>query len=264
METGLKSFDRVADHYDATRAIPHDALAAVTAGIVRTLHEVTPMPSVLEVGIGTGRIAVPLAAAGVRMVGVDIAPAMLARLRAKHAELPVAMASALALPFRARAVDAVLFVHLLHLISDPSDALRAARGVVRHDGLLLYGRTDHGESARRRVIAGVRDVVRELTGMDLGGQWNAKADRAFADIARDLGAPVVETVLARWTEQTNGRQLIDALRRRLFSSTWAIPDAVMPELIDRLTPRLEQMLGGLDRSVDNEASFTLVAARLPG
>ena len=264
MEAGLKSFDRVADHYDATRAIPHDALTAVTAGIVRTLHEVTPTPSVLEVGIGTGRIAVPLAAAGIRMTGVDIAPAMLARLRAKHAELPVAIASALALPFRRRAVDAVLFVHLLHLIPDARQAMRAAHAVVRPDGLLLYGRTDHSDSPRRRTIAGLREIVRELSDLDLSGEWNVKADRAFAETASDLGAPVVETVLARWMEQTTGRQLIDALRRRLFSSTWAIPDEVMPELLQRLTPRIEAMLGGLDRSVESEANFTLVSARLPG
>jgi ubiquinone/menaquinone biosynthesis C-methylase UbiE len=264
MQTAMKSFDRVADHYDATRAIPHDALAAVTAGIVRALHGVTPTPSVLEIGVGTGRIAVPLAAAGIRIVGIDIAPAMLARLRAKHAELPVSIASALALPFRERAVDAVLFVHLLHLIPDARQALRAAHEVVRPDGLLLYGRTDHSESPRRRAIVGLREIVRELIGLDLSGAWNVKADGAFAEIARDLGARVEETVLARWMEQTTGRQLIDALRRRLFSSTWAIPDEVMPELLERLTPRVEEMLGGLDRSVENEANFTLVSARLPG
>jgi SAM-dependent methyltransferase len=38
---------------------------------------------VLELAIGTGRIALPLAARGVRVDGVDISPAMVARLRAK-------------------------------------------------------------------------------------------------------------------------------------------------------------------------------------
>jgi len=263
MAAGVKSFDRVADHYDATRAIPQDALAAVTDGIVRTLRQVAGTPAVLEVGIGTGRIAVPLAVAGVRMVGVDVAPAMLAQLRAKRAELPVAMASALALPFPARTFDAVLFVHLLHLLPDAGEGLRAARGVVRPDGLLLYGRTDHSESARREVFARVREIVRELIGVDLGGEWHAKADRAFTDTARDLGVPVVQTVLARWTEQATGRQLIEAFERRLYSSIWAIPDAVMPDLLARLTPRVEQMLGGLDRPLENDATFTLVSARLP-
>jgi len=37
----------------------------------------------LELAIGTGRIALPLAARGIRVDGVDISPAMVARLRAK-------------------------------------------------------------------------------------------------------------------------------------------------------------------------------------
>ena len=38
-------------------------------------------PPVLYLGIGTGRLAVPLHAAGIEMVGVDSHPGMLARLR---------------------------------------------------------------------------------------------------------------------------------------------------------------------------------------
>ena len=38
----------------------------------------------LEFAIGTGRIALPLAARGVRVDGIDISPAMAAKLRAKE------------------------------------------------------------------------------------------------------------------------------------------------------------------------------------
>jgi SAM-dependent methyltransferase len=39
--------------------------------------------SALELAIGTGRIALPLAARGIRVDGIDLSPAMVARLRAK-------------------------------------------------------------------------------------------------------------------------------------------------------------------------------------
>ena len=47
----------------------------------------------LELGIGTGRIALPLARRGVRVQGIDLSSAMVARLRAKPggADLPVAI-----------------------------------------------------------------------------------------------------------------------------------------------------------------------------
>ncbi len=48
---------------------------------------------VLELGIGTGRIAVPLAQRGVRLAGIDLSTAMVARLREKPGgkDIPVAI-----------------------------------------------------------------------------------------------------------------------------------------------------------------------------
>jgi len=43
----------------------------------------------LELAIGTGRIAVPLAGRGVRVAGIDLSPDMVARLRRKTAGIPV-------------------------------------------------------------------------------------------------------------------------------------------------------------------------------
>ena len=43
----------------------------------------------LELAIGTGRIAVPLAERGVRVAGIDLSPDMVAQLRVKRAEIPV-------------------------------------------------------------------------------------------------------------------------------------------------------------------------------
>ena len=43
----------------------------------------------LELAIGTGRIAVPLAARGIRVAGIDLSPDMVARIRAKTGEIHV-------------------------------------------------------------------------------------------------------------------------------------------------------------------------------
>ena len=45
----------------------------------------------LELAIGTGRIAVPLAARGVRVAGIDFSPDMVAQLRQKTDSIPVAV-----------------------------------------------------------------------------------------------------------------------------------------------------------------------------
>ena len=45
----------------------------------------------LELAIGTGRIAVPLAERGIRVAGIDFSPDMVAELRNKTDEIPVAI-----------------------------------------------------------------------------------------------------------------------------------------------------------------------------
>jgi SAM-dependent methyltransferase len=61
--------------------------------VVDFLAELAGDGPVLELGIGTGRIALPLVSRGVRVHGIDLSEAMVARLREKPggAEIPVAI-----------------------------------------------------------------------------------------------------------------------------------------------------------------------------
>ena len=69
--------DRVADVYDEWYK-PAD-----TAAEVALLAELAHGGRALELGIGTGRVAIPLAARGVEVHGIDASPAMVERMRAK-------------------------------------------------------------------------------------------------------------------------------------------------------------------------------------
>ena len=72
--------DRRAEAYDdryRERFTEVDEVVALLAGLAR------PPGPVLELGVGTGRVALPLAARGVEVRGIDLSPAMVDRLRAK-------------------------------------------------------------------------------------------------------------------------------------------------------------------------------------
>jgi SAM-dependent methyltransferase len=56
---------------------------AVVEPVVDFLVELAGDGAALELGIGTGRIAIPLAERGIRVHGIDLSEAMLARLRVK-------------------------------------------------------------------------------------------------------------------------------------------------------------------------------------
>ena len=73
--------EHVAERYDETSADMFDA--AVVGPAVDLLAELAGDGAALELGIGTGRIALPLARRGVPVHGIDLSEAMVARLRAK-------------------------------------------------------------------------------------------------------------------------------------------------------------------------------------
>src|SRR4051795_12805447 len=72
--------ERVAARYDDD---PEISVAAAVDPVVDFLAGLAGDGAALELGVGTGRIALPLAARGVAVHGIDLSQAMVARLRAK-------------------------------------------------------------------------------------------------------------------------------------------------------------------------------------
>jgi SAM-dependent methyltransferase len=77
------------DHFGEQAAARYDESSAdmfepaVVDPVVDFLADLAGDGAALELGIGTGRIALPLAQRGVRVHGIDLSEAMVARLRAK-------------------------------------------------------------------------------------------------------------------------------------------------------------------------------------
>ena len=70
--------DRMAEVYDGWFAVPSD-----TEDVVRFLSDLAGPGPVLELGIGTGRTALPLAQIGYEVHGIDASEAMVKKLRSK-------------------------------------------------------------------------------------------------------------------------------------------------------------------------------------
>lgn len=131
--------------------------------------------SVLELGCGTGRVAVPLAEAGCRVTGVDASPAMLAVAREQAQRLPVGaltlvQADMRTLSLEARfALVAIPLGGLQHLeeTDDVIAALRVVRSHLAPEGLaVLDVEAPHAEDFE----AGPRPLVEHWTRPWRGGQ----------------------------------------------------------------------------------------------
>src|SRR5215218_1604035 len=83
--------ERLAERYDESSPEMFDA--AVVDPAVDFLADLAGEGAALELGIGTGRIALPLSQRGIPVHGIDLSEAMVARLRAKPGgqQIPVAI-----------------------------------------------------------------------------------------------------------------------------------------------------------------------------
>jgi SAM-dependent methyltransferase len=138
---GVSSYDDIARLYDPwSRSVTEDVGFYVSEARRAT-------PPVVELGVGTGRIAVPIAAEGMRVIGVDSSPGMLDVCREHAEEAGVAELIELRLgdlrsPPVSERVELVLcpFRSYLHLHTDEArlEALGAARDLLVDGGRLIF------------------------------------------------------------------------------------------------------------------------------
>ena len=148
MEPSL-AFDHLAASYDETRTFHRPSFdAAVDHLLARFPTE--GFPRLVEPGIGTGRIAIPLAQRGYEVTGIDLSQPMLARLaeRARSMgqarRIPASVADAAHLPFPDGSFDLGLAVHLFYFVSAWRQAAGELLRVVRPGGAVILMHTGTG------------------------------------------------------------------------------------------------------------------------
>ncbi|HSJ95692.1 MAG TPA: methyltransferase domain-containing protein [Myxococcota bacterium] len=242
-------FDRAAGFYDATRGFPPGVEERVADAFVAA-GGLGPASRVLEVGVGTGRIALPLAERVGHVVGVDRSAPMLAKLVEKRGPLPIALARADAgrLPLPDASVEAAVAVHVFHLIPGWRAVLAELARVLRPGGLLLHGGDDHarGEAWRRW-----RARTEAQFGVENVGVPRARIETFLEEEGwRPAG---VETV--RFARRTRPRTLLDLIEGRSWSLTWRMSDTQLAEAVSALREDLVAAFGDLDREVEIETGF---------
>jgi len=265
-----RSFDRAAPFYDETRVLPRSAAAAVTALLAGELSGRGPC---LEIGVGTGRIALPLAAEGVPMVGVDLSRPMMTVLVDKaggRPPFPLLQADAVALPFPDDRFAAAVASHVFHLIPAWRDALTELARVLRRRGVILSsrgggsgggGRFGRGEGAQ--VIRAVRARLREEAGPAAGhpGVEHGRDDVEAA--LRDLGCAERELPGVALHRTMTVGALVDGLESGHWSWTWSVPEEVLHAAAERTRVWARDAFGPLDTRLDVETEVRWRAFDLP-
>ena len=226
-------FDSIAGAYDATRALPGDAMEKVIIALRDSLGDDGP---VLDVGVGTGRFAVPLAGLGVNVVGIDLARNMMERARAKGFR-NVAMASATEMPFRDGTFASATMVHVLHLIPDWRGALSEISRTVKGSLFTVVTHTDRLHEPRAIY-------ERRLDELGYGKAYIGMHEKELAKhLKPDAVTPVCDIEFTLPTDE-----YIGSLERREYSWATRLPD----DLHASVVKEIRQEVGGRSETVKGQ------------
>jgi ubiquinone/menaquinone biosynthesis C-methylase UbiE len=217
-----------------------------------------------EPGIGTGRIAIPLAERGYRVTGVDISENMLEilaeKLSRRQLSLPIVFqkADVTALSFADAAFDIAVAVHVFHLIRDWKKAVAEVLRVLRPDAPLVLFFTGSGDE-----IPVIKDRYREIcaesghSARHIGLSDNAELQNYLAALGRHIESIQNKW---RWTQRIRIDEALSHIRSHYYSFTNLVPDAVHLEAVEKLEHEVQKQYSNLSTEVEvpNQLNIVLI------
>jgi ubiquinone/menaquinone biosynthesis C-methylase UbiE len=240
--SGSVPFDRAVEYYDRTRGMSEKATREMV-GVLGA--ELAGRGRCLEVGVGTGLVALPLAEAGVPMVGVDLSAPMLGKLVEKSggkAPFPLMVADATRLPLADDRFGGAVVRHVLHLVPEWRHVISELIRVVSSGGVVLESRGDipvawREATDRFKSLAGEPSFVRGLESWHPG-----TVDQAFQEqgARRRSLQPITERVA-----QSLGT-FLDQMADGLHSWTWEVDEGARRAAAEEVRAWALERFGTLD------------------
>ncbi len=236
------AFDRAAEFYDQSRAISE---AAMMQTIARLSKELAGRGRCLEVGVGTGLVALPLHEAGIPLVGIDLLAPMLGRLLHKAGgtpPFPLVRGDVTRMPFRDHVFGGAYLRWVLHLIPGWRTALAEIARVVKPRGVVLVSVGGYGsvEGEIRRRFSERTGVSTDPVGLDWGD--TDALDAVMADLG---GRMRTLEPLHEEYEEALGR-FLDEIEANRYSWTWPVDEQVRLDAVRELRPWAAERFGPLE------------------
>jgi SAM-dependent methyltransferase len=168
----------IADVYDE---LTYSKTAPKSLAAVEFLASVAGKRRVLELGIGTGRVAIPLGALGLKVHGIDISPKIVARMREKPGGdvIPVEIGNFADVKIGGKFSLIYVVFNTLFMLLTQAEQVRCFQRVARHltdDGVFVleafvpdHSHYDHGQRVGNSSL-GVDRVVLDVATHDAAEQ----------------------------------------------------------------------------------------------
>ncbi len=256
------SFDPMVELYEATRVCDPACFNAALDEIAARFPPAS-FPNLFEPGIGTGRIAVPLAQRGYAVTGIDIAQDMLCVLarRVQETLLPITwqVADATHVPYAGGAFDLSLACHLFYFIPDWPRVVDEMFRVTRDGGAVILVQTGHGREVP--FLTGRYCTLRAKSGGP-GAHRGAASTRDVVAYAESTGCKV-EWITGRWpwTMRQTVAEALSYYERRAYSYSSTLSAEAHGQIMCQLAADAIAEYGSLEAEVQVPDEIYLVILR---
>jgi ubiquinone/menaquinone biosynthesis C-methylase UbiE len=252
-------FDRAVEYYDRTRGLSEEASQEMTLLLSSELHD---RGRALEIGVGTGLVALPLAAAGVPLVGLDLSAPMLAKLVEKaggRLPFPLVVGDATTLPFADHRFGAAVVRHVLHLVPTWRQVVAELVRVVGRGGLVLVSSGQVPEPWHE-LTDRFMDRVGRPSFADALDSWETGA---IVEAFRSHGAEARQLPrITHHVAQTMG-EFLDQMAAGMHSWTWEVEEERRREAVAELRTWALERWGSLDPPGSRDVAIEWLAFDLP-
>lgn len=232
-------FDRAAEFYDRTRAISDETMAR-TVELLRS--ELRERGRALEVGVGTGLLALPLHEAGMEVAGLDLSPPMLRKLLEKAggaAPFALVVGDATRLPFDDASFGAAYVRWVLHLIPDWRRVLAEVVRVVRPGGVFLVSLGAYG--GPREEIQGRFAEITGIPVRPVGLDWAGWEELDEAMRGHGAGVRNLPGLLEEVTVTLD--DFLEGIKQNRYSWTWNVPEDLRLRAAAEIRPWATERFG---------------------
>ena len=259
---------RVAHAYDRNRYHHPEVSGRIATAICDPVERAFREPHLIEVGVGTGRIGMPVVARGFRFTGVDIDPEMMEVFRSKYSgvsrKVSLVTADAQALPFEAQSFHALIAVHVWHLVPDLEQGVSEAVRVLKPGGFLFEGwDAPVGVSAESEIQERWMEAIRGY-GYAIQRGAHRSALESSKRYLQSRGLDSKESVIAKWEVLHSPLEVLEALAEGLFSFTRSVPVEVRFAAARDVKGFLLERYPDLETPLKTSWAFHLRTTRIPG
>ncbi|QSX06109.1 class I SAM-dependent methyltransferase [Sedimentibacter sp. zth1] len=173
MNDNKKCWDRNAKHYDFVIKKDQKSYKKIYELIRNNVNDL----DVLEVGTGTGNIAVNIADKANKVIATDFSEEMIktAQLKRKPENVSFEIADATKLPYQNNSFDAVIISNCLHIMPYPEKALLEIKRVLKEEGTLFAPNFCHKGSLKAKLFS----IMGIFTGFKAFKVWSPDEYRMF-------------------------------------------------------------------------------------